>query len=407
MKRRALLGTVGLAAANAGCLRFASSGGATTTVDDQSGGQSTDATPDAETDAPAPEATARDVTASSGSSAAGLVTAYDRDDGTERWRFQAPRDGRHHHAAFLATHDDAVFVGSDDDGSGDEQDPLVFALDADTGEARYVVDDLPAGFINGLFVHDDLVYTSLVEGTLHAFAPEDGTTETTLSIPFGFATPAVVDGEFYTSGEETVRVDLDSGRQRWSTSMPASASPRVRPIVTDDVVVVATRGGHVAALDRATGEKRWQERAAAQIQSLSAGPTAFWVSDDGGTVYAYDRTDGTELYRERSDDGDERPLAVVDDLLCVAEPKLSLHRIEGRDGDSVVLSDVWTDEDEDGFSNLWPRENRFYVGWREVRGYGPDGPTGPTFGPIPEDYWPRAFEFTDSLALVGTMAADD
>ena len=399
MKRRAFLGTAAFAA-TAGCLRLTGAGGdatATRTDDvatEQSGGDAGVETARAQTDS----------SSDAGADAApgGRLFAFGRDGGDSRWTFQAPNDGQHGNVSYVASAGDTVFAGVDDDGSGDEQDPLVFALDAETGEQRYRIDDMPATFIKGLFVRDGTLYVATVGGTLYAYAVADGTQETTFSIPFGFGPPAVVDGDVYVPGEETVAVDLSSGSTRWRTSLPAQSV--ADPAVTDDTVYAATRAGHVVALARDTGDTRWRMRAATQVEHIAVGPTALWASDGGGTVYAYDRDDGTELYRQRSDEGDERPLAIVDDLLCLGRPTIEIQRIEGRSGDSIELTPLWSGEDT--VSNLWPREGSFYGGFSEIRGYGPDGPLDPVFGPIPDDYWAQAFALTDSLALVGTRADD-
>jgi outer membrane protein assembly factor BamB len=399
MRRRALLGTVGFAAATAGCLRFTNSGGGDTTR--------TDGTADAATAAPdgnvetAPPAT--DATERSGSTAGGVAIAYDRSDGTERWRFEAPTDGNHHRTDPLAAQDELVFVGSQDHGSGDDQEPLVFALDAETGETRYVVDDLPATFISGLFVHDATLYVATVRGELVGYAMDDGARETTLSIPGSFGGPTPVGDTVYFPGSRTTALDLSSRARQWGTELPATAV--TRPVVSDDTVFVGTRAGHVAALARDTGEILWQMRTAAEVGSLSAGSTVVWASDDGGRIYGYDVADGTERYRQPSDRQSNRPVAAVDDLLCVGRPTFEIARIEGRDGESLALTEAWSMDR--GVADVWARDGRFYADSGGIQAFGPDGPTGPTFDRSARALWPRAFRLTDSLALVGTQADDE
>jgi outer membrane protein assembly factor BamB len=404
MKRRELLGTAAvLSTATAGCLRLTDSGGAApATGTDSTGTERSDDDADVSTAPPSTDAGSDGQDDAVSDAPGGRLLAFDRDGGDSRWQFETPNDGQHRHTDFIATTADTVFVGTDDDGSGDEQDPLVFALDAETGESRYRIDDLPATFIKGLFVRDGTLYVATVGGTLFAYAAADGTRETTFSIPFGFGPPTVVDGEVYVPGEETVALNLSSGSARWRTTLPSNAV--APPVVTDDTVYAATRAGHVVALARDSGDTRWQKRAATQVETIAAGPTALWASDGGGTVYAYARSDGTELYRQRSNEGDDRSLAVVDDLLFLGRPTVEINRIEGRSGDSMELTEVWSSDDT--ISEVWPREGAFYGGFSEIRGYGPDGPLDPVFGPVPDDYWAQSFGLSDSLALVGTRADD-
>lgn len=402
MNRRELIGTVALATAGAGCLRLTGSGSGTpsTAGGDPDAGTAADGD---STATAAMDGNTGDGSDSSSTAAGGRVFAFDRDGGQRLWQFAAPDDGKHGHANALAAADGTVFVGTDDDGSGDEQDPLVFALDAESGERRYVVDDLPAAFVKGVFVRDGTLYVALVNGELHARSAEDGSAETVLSIPFGFGPPAVFDGEMYVPGEEIVGLDLAEGTRRWTASMPADAGGR--PATTESAVFVGSEAGHVLALDRATGETRWQARAAAEVRTLAVGPSSVWVGDDTGTIYAYGQSDGTELYRDRSDEGNDRPLAVVGDLLFVGGSEARIERIEGRTGDSVTLTETWSDDR--GATHLWARDDGFYADYgRAVRRYHAEGPTGTEFSEFPDRYIPQSLVLEGPRVLVGTRAIE-
>jgi outer membrane protein assembly factor BamB len=400
MKRRALLGTAAFAA-TAGCLRFTSSGGGGTstaagtdaTATERSGGDDDVETPPPSTDSSGGTGD----TTSSGPG--GRLFAFDRDGGDSRWTFEAPNDGQHGNVSQLATDGTRVFAGTDDQGSGDDQEPLVFALDADSGEQRYVVDDLPASFVNEVFVRDGTLYVYLVNGELHTFAAEGGERQATYSVPLGFAPPVVIGTEMYAPGSEVVALDRTSGTRQWSTPLPAGAN--ARPVVTDDAIYVGTQAGHVVALRRSSGETLWQARTTAEVNSLAFGSTALWVSDESSTVYAYAPGDGTELFREESEDASNRPLATVDDLLFVGGRPPSVRRVEGRSGDSVSTTELWSSDDS--VDRFWSRDGVvFGADWKTVQQYGDSGPTGPTFGPISDLHIAIELAADDDSIFVGS-----
>lgn len=406
MNRRDLIGAAALAGvtASAGCLRLTGSGSGSTAADTESGAAADDSSASTAT-ADANAGDGSDSSSTDGSSGApgGRVLAYGRDSGEQLWQFAAPDDGKHGHAEALAAADGTVFVGADDDGSGDEQEPLVFALDAESGDRRYVVDDLPAAFIKGVFVHGETLHIALVNGELHARSAGDGAAKTVRSIPFGFGPPAVVDGEMYVPGEEIVALDLDEGTRRWTATMPASAGGR--PAATGDAVFVGSEAGHVLALDRATGETRWQARAAAEVRTIAVGQSSVWVGDDTGAIYAYGLADGTELYRDRSEDGNDRALAVAGDLLFVGEPEGRIYRIEGRTEDSVTLTETWSGDR--GANHVWAGDDGFYAGqFRTVRQYRAGGPTGLEFGDLSDRHIAQSLAHDGSRAFVGTRATE-
>lgn len=400
MKRRAFLGAAALATSTAGCLRLTGSGGdATATRTDEAATAQPGQGAEMQTASVSTDST----TDSAPNGGAGRLFAFDRDGGDALWTFEAPADGMHGHVQQLATDGTRVFAGSDDDGSGDDQRPLVFALDAESGEQRYVVDDLPATFVNDVFHRNGTLYVSLVNGELHTFAAEGGERTGTYSVPFGFGRPAVVGREMYAPGSEVLAFDLSSNTRRWTASLPSGAS--TRPAVRDDTVYVGTEAGHVLALDRASGEVRWQARTTAEVHSLVVGPTAVWVSDESSTVYAYAANDGTELLREESEDESDRPLAVVGDLLFVGGYSASIQRVEGRSGDSLSTTETWSDRNSP--NHLWVRDGAFFgARGRDVLQYDADGPTGLTFGPLSDQHIAVGLVVDGARAFVGSRWVD-
>lgn len=88
------------------------------------------------------------------------------------------------------------------------------------------------------------------------------------------------------------KLALDTGSALWNRS--TSEAPRGHPTVADGTVYVQTAPTTFAALDAATGERRWEVDA--------AGETEFSAAVADGTVYL----SGIDLIARRADDGTEQ-----------------------------------------------------------------------------------------------------
>ncbi|SEQ46009.1 PQQ-binding-like beta-propeller repeat protein [Natrinema salaciae] len=254
----------------------------------------------------------------------------------------------------------------------------VVALEADSGTDRWRVD---RDFSDPLTVADGTVYaidtTYADPPTLVAIDLETGRERWTAALADGRPNwptpPAVADGTVYQGGLELVALSAADGERRWSRDLEHAITGA--PTVVDDGLYVPVGDGTVAAFDR-DGSRRWRQSvdragrgsglepvtspAAAdgtlyvtnswQLTALEVGTgTERWTTEVGGsdppivadgvvyvsglnTMEAYDCTDGTLLWRYRSDatsaSGDRiAPVAGG----TVFYPSAGLHALRGTD----------------------------------------------------------------------------
>jgi outer membrane protein assembly factor BamB len=130
-------------------------------------------------------------------------------------------------------------------------------------------------------------------------------TDTELRVP-----PVSYDGSVYVAGEAVVSVD--SGTERWRTSLPGVASAMAVDATTD-VVVVGTEHGTVTAVngddsyfvDADDGDRRWQTQVTtggdpARIDALAAGGGVVYAGSRDGVAVALDVETGEERWRTGS-----------------------------------------------------------------------------------------------------------
>lgn len=116
----------------------------------------------------------------------------------------------------------------------------------------------------------------------------------------GGGEPAVVDGTVYLGGDEIRALDAADGSLEWDTEIEGQ-SPSVT--VADDTVYVG--GERLVALDAATGNEEWSTTVGDDSVSapLVAFGTAYVLS--GGSLYAFDATDGSLRWELESVDVDD------------------------------------------------------------------------------------------------------
>ncbi len=124
---------------------------------------------------------------------------------------------------------------------------------------------------------------------------------------------AVGDAVYYGSSSEDAVVSLaaDSGQVRWRFFCDGPV--RFAPCVYEDLVIFGSDDGYLYAVDRASGELRWQRSLAPERRLvsgngrlISAWPVRSGVVVAEGVVYAAAGlfpTEGTFLYAVRADDG--------------------------------------------------------------------------------------------------------
>ncbi len=205
------------------------------------------------------------------------------EDGTERWRFM-PGEWW---LTVVGARGGTVYVATGDDAIASDGETL-YALDRASGDVRWSAE---VGDPGGGLVTDRAVYVPTY-GRLYAY-DHDGTRRWVHDdLDYGYRTLTVTGDTvaLVTDTEDGGRVALglaaDDGSERWRL---------------DDWLVTSLRevdgdlyagGEHVAALDPATGERRWESGAGGSIYDApvvdgtlyASGPPVAAVATDGGTV---------------------------------------------------------------------------------------------------------------------------
>lgn len=221
--------------------------------------------------------------------AAGAVSALNPTDGSETWRTSLPA------TSTIALGSGRVYVAAKADGQGH-----VLALDSSDGDTRWRF-DVPAAD------------TSYVTGTP---AYSNGTV-------FVAATHVSEDGQ--TSGV-LYALDAETGTVDWTVDT-TEALP-VAPVVTDNRVFVAARGGTVHAVSP-DGSTEWTRDTGAQIYSrpVYAGGRLFVLT--AADIVAIG-ADGDELWRAASVRNQMAGMSVAGNTLYVGgEPLFALDTTDG------------------------------------------------------------------------------
>ncbi len=263
----------------------------------------------------------------------GRVYALTLAEGRELWRFEAGAPVK----APLSVFDDVVYVG--------DEIGFVHALDAATGERKWAFETLgeiyagvslhesPEGedrlligsYDNSLYCLDRATGEKLwqveTEGYVHGTpAVADGLT--TVSGCDGFmwlidiatgetihkidlrgqaaSSPAVVGGMAYvaTYENEVLGIDLERRQVAWAYEHEIRKFPFYASAAADDeIVVIGGRDKIVHALDRTTGERKWEWNSGARLDSspVIVGDRVF-LGSKRGPVLALDRTRGEPVW---------------------------------------------------------------------------------------------------------------
>lgn len=191
----------------------------------------------------------------------GEVLALDAKDGNVRWRARVSSEV----LAAPVVGDGLVLVRS--------TDSRVFAFGADDGKRRWVYQHAAASLLvrapAGLRIQGDTAYAGFPGGKLVAIALENGSPrwEVTVAVPHG--------------ATELERVTDVAGV----------------PALQGREVCAAAYQGKVACFDVRDGVQIWS-REISSITGVSLDARYAYVSDDRGSVYAFDRSDGRSVWKQ-------------------------------------------------------------------------------------------------------------
>lgn len=252
--------------------------------------------------------------------AAGELRAYNREDGSLRWSLTGKDDDNHHDMEIVGATGDGLVLGvSQDDGAGDRQEPIVYAVNEITGDRRWTITELPNTFVVDLVIHDESLYIGTIKG-LYGFGLKGGEKRSTHeSIRTNFAGMALEGDILYTPHNQIKAFNLRTGETLWKTEIVSTV--KAGPTVAGGQVFVGTESGHLVALDVGTGNQHQLARTRAKIKTDPIPHNGYvWSSDETGNVYAHDRSTGNNvLTLEPWDDNDgSRPIGLLDTVILVS-----------------------------------------------------------------------------------------
>lgn len=248
---------------------------------------------------------------------------FDRADGSVRWVDETAATGDRTGVEFATLVGDLVVYGADSDGSSDDQDPVVRAVDRASGEVAWVDESIDGQFVVGATAYDGRLF---VAGTTEVFV-YDGASGAVIdsfgadpasdrSLRPGFVGVARAGSRLYgfDRWDEAIKaIDLDAFAVEWATT--TRWEPNTPLAVDGGVASFGTESGYLVAFDLDGREKRWEARVEGAVgEPLVPDGERLWASDSTGTVYAVSIADGSVI-AETSLSEERVGLAVLDGRL--------------------------------------------------------------------------------------------
>jgi eukaryotic-like serine/threonine-protein kinase len=226
----------------------------------------------------------------------GHLYALDPANGAERWRFATA--GRIRSAPVVV--DGVAYVGSGDG--------LVYGVDARSGREVWRFRTAGADMVAAEFgfdrtqiqssptVGNGVLYIGSRDASLYAIDLETGTARWTAEDGSAWVvdSPALVDGTVFSGRSSSGRFrayDAATGAERWvhQTGGPIFSSP----LVVGETVYFGSGDRRVYALDAVTGEVRWSYATGGMVASSPAVWNGrLYVGSDDGTIYAIQAAEG-------------------------------------------------------------------------------------------------------------------
>jgi eukaryotic-like serine/threonine-protein kinase len=267
----------------------------------------------------------------------GAVVAVGFEDGQEHWRVET----RSPVAGGVTVSDGVGFFGA--------RDGTVRAIDLESGDERWTFDasgrvETAPAVGDGLVV---VVAESFKTGRATAYALQESTGDEEWSfspngVALGASPVAVGNGlAVFGLGDLNVHaIELDSGRERWSTRSRAPFSARMVPALPDDGFI-ADRGGNLYRLDGSSGEEGWLFRVPGSLLTGSpvVGSTSVIVGDRSGQVSAIDIQSGHLVWKDTKSEGSIQGIAASTDGLFVTSGDGSVTAFE-HDPQGALLDEA-------------------------------------------------------------------
>jgi len=242
------------------------------------------------------------------------LAAFEPASGERRWTHEEPADGLHNYIRATTRTDDVIIYASMSSGSGSDQEPIVRAVDSQSGTAQWNI-EYSEGFIPGLFTYEDRLF---VQETFRLLVYDLTTQEfiTELDIDAGFNRAQRDGDKLFVPGETIQVVSLPTGNEQWSVESEREVD--TSPALGEEGMFVGTEAGYILGYDLNTGEELWERR----VEGVIDYPPIFadgvvWVASERGGLSAFDEATGELLYREEVEPNFE--FAIQDNILLDTE----------------------------------------------------------------------------------------
>jgi len=222
------------------------------------------------------------------------VYAVNLQSGTQTWRFPDKSSSANPFYATPALTPDGkqLIVGG--------FDHKLYSLDVSTGKSTWEFDGAHDRYLGGSLATADMIYAPNADYNLYALDLQ-GNLKWSFTADQSIWAAPVTDGKniyFGDNGFHVYAIDAKTGAKVWEKTLDGAVlgSPAVDP---SGMLYVNTYNGTVFALDRASGQTRWQ---ASATRFLWNGPTLdggnVYVADANGAVYALSAAAGQKAWQQ-------------------------------------------------------------------------------------------------------------
>ncbi len=299
----------------------------------------------------------------------GVAYAIDRETSEQEWEYTT--GGVEYSTPLL--YDGTLYFGGRrfDEGSIPpvEFDGMLYALDAETGEEEWLVEDMAGDIIDTPpTIFDGIVVVASDDGRVYAVDAETGELEWEHRVRGDLrGAPAIADGSVYVGtadnrGDGVYAIEIETGDRQWETEVNDFIQNSA--VVVDETVFIADHH-QTYALEAADGEIRWSYRfdgidVTPPTEATPAVRDGVVYTSSGGAIAAVDAETGDELWGEGvSGAGSGIPggPVITEDILYAADR--SLYALDLENGE-----ELWEFEEESVWTEPVVMNGEIYVGGR-------------------------------------------
>jgi len=296
--------------------------------------------------------------------------------------------------------EDLVIIGG--------MDGVIHAFDTEDGSTVWTLD---AGSNPGAFAYaGGSLYAGTNGGNLYAVEASTGEEQWSRYINYDFkGHPVIHDGLLLAGAKESaVALDPDTGDTKWEFPIRSDRGARVA-LDEDAAYISDPRGNSIHSVDRSTGDQRWEFGADGGIifdMSPTVGGGGVYAGNDGGTAYAVDKETGEGIWRASPGrDVYRQSFAYYNGRIYYGRNDHTFYCLDASTGDTV-----WTFSDDLGnesISHQWTApgvaNDIVYTGYQTGIAFAIDAQTGDEIwrvrtGGIIEH---SAFAVTEDAAFTG------